>query len=96
VFSVAAEPRSETLGCGEGEDFIGGVGTEFMGPEVGRGRFYCTFFSGEDLVGSEKSVVGGRMEKGLDLGYDVGFWKDEFCGGEKVWGGRFMGQTCVF
>ena len=50
MFSVAANPGTEMLGCGDGEDFVGGVGTEFMCPEVGSGLL-CPVFGGEDLVG---------------------------------------------
>jgi len=58
VFSGAADPGTEGLGCGVGEDFVGGVGTEFMGPEVGGGGVgLCAVFGGEDLVGAEKGVV---------------------------------------
>lgn len=85
MYSVATDPGSETLGCGEGEDFVGGVGTEFVGPEVGGGRLYCTFFGGKDLVCSEEGVVGGWMEKGLGLGNDVRLRDNKSGGREEVW-----------
>ena len=96
MFSGAADPGTELLGCGLREDFVGGVGSEFMGPEVGGGEVGLgAVFGGEDLVGSKKGVVWVWEEEGLGLGYDLRLGDDEFCGGEKVGGGGFGGETGV-
>ena len=67
-----------------------------MGPGVGGGGFALSAgFVGEDLVGSEEGVVGVGREEGLGLGYDLRLRDDEFCGGEEVGGGGFLGETGV-